>query len=735
MSSGLIKSFCFGLNPFDFLRQELTLTPLQRLTAKRIFIGLILIALIMEATRLPNSRSLGVYIAILTAPLMLTSRMAYDNALSLSKLLVLGLGSGILVLIMTSDQGWLRLPVSIGIIVMMVFDARSRKMQSMSAIFFGSTVLYYTSQPLQSLDNALWDIPILIGPLLMMMLLSAHLLWPIKAHEVLHQRVMTRMDGLEALLQMLRGLTPGCLPDSAMPRSHSSPGWMADALKQLDDAVRDDKGMQARFGGWVATIMELDNLDAGLTDYQRLWLDAKTPRPMTAHELTVIEAIVRRFENARAILTSKGTLRPEEEGPPVEALKSPEVEQILRRQFLAAERLLRATDAIWHGDPDSSWSLPPSNPVQLPSLFDRMNDPDNRLLLLWALKVGLASFFVCLIVQSLDGNYIDTAILTTIIVADSTLGADYRKSIMRVSGAFLGAIMGYVWLIMGQPLSDTIAGFLMTTMPFLAICAWVGATGPRLNYAGIQMGLAFSMIVFSELEPGTYLGAGWYRVLGILLGISVMGIVDYLLWPIRSIFMARYRLIQSFHFMVSVLRKNPDQTDFTEAQSVQILRMLDQNLMDAAFFLNFARMEPGSSQPESRREVAATTAIIQSLHYLSKIMESRHRLYLECRPMLKGLLLDELQTPMKGAYAHQYEAMAQYLQSGKTSENLAILEEELHRIVVRMEALEAFQTMTGRERFYLEALIDLEHKHANAVADIRTQIEENLASRTLTANP
>jgi hypothetical protein len=186
--------------------------------------------------------------------------------------------------------------------------------------------------------------------------------------------------------------------------------------------------------------------------------------------------------------------------------------------------------------------------------------------------------------------------------------------------------------------------------------------------------------------------------------------------------------------MVSVLRKNPDQTDFTEGQSVQILRMLDQNLVDAAYFLNFARMEPGSSQPENRREVAATNAIIQSLHYLSKIMESRHRLYLECRPMLKGLLLDELQTPLKKAYAAQYDAMNQYLQSGTRSSNLNILGEELMRVISRMEALEAFKSLTDRERFYLDALIDIEHKHANAVVDLRTQIEENLAARAIPAN-
>jgi len=736
MSSGLIRSFCYGMKPSEFLRQELSLSPIQKILAQRIFIGLILLAVIIEATRMPSSRSTGVYIGMLVPSLMITTRMAYDNALALGKLLLGATFTGIAVLILTSDQGWFRLPLAIGIIVLMMFDARLRRMQSLAPIFFGAITLYNVNQPVQAIENALWNIPILIGPLIMTMALSAHVLWPIKPIQVLNQRIMTRMAGLDHLLAMLGSLPAGSLPNSAMPRFHTSPGWTADALKHLDDGARDDPKMLEDYSGWVATVMELDNLDAGLADYQRLWLDAEIPRPITANEITVIASIRILFEQARDLLTSEGQKPLEGTTPPVDALQAEEVSQILKRQYLTAARLKRAVLSLYDKDPDDIAPLAPPSPSSTPQTnpWQRLNAKENLPVLLWSLKVGIACFIVSLIVQSLDANVVDTAILTTIIVADSTLGADFRKSIMRLSGACLGALLGYFWLILGQPLSDTIAGFLVTLAPCLALCAWCAATGPRISYAGLQMGLAFSMIVFVEQEPGTYLGAGWYRVLGIFLGISVMGVVDYLVWPVRSIVMTRLRLIQTFNFIVSLLRKNPNQTDFSEAGSVQMLRLMDQNLVDAAYFLNFARMEPGSSQPENRREVSATSAIIEALHYLSKIMESRHRLYLECRPMLTGLMLDEMQTPLKRAYADQYEAMANYLQSGVLSPNLSILSDELERVIGRLSALEAFNTLTPRERFYVEALIDLEHKHARAVANVRAQIEENLAARAIPVN-
>lgn len=731
MRSGLINSFFFGLRPLEFLRLELALSPLQKLIAKRIFITLMLLALIMESTRMPSSRAVGAFIAIMLPALMVTTRMAYDVAAAVGKLLLLGLLSGMLILMITLDQGWMRLPLSIAIIVLMLFDGRLRRIQSIAPIFFGTIALYNAEQPAQGIDTALWDIVTLLGPLLLAMVLSAHVLWPIKAIDVLDQRIMLRMQGLDRLLKVLTALGPEDHPAADMPRSNLTPGWTSDALRHLDDALRDDPEMQAHHHGWLSTVMELDALDVGLSDYYRLWLDAEIPVAISPNEHAIIEAIAQHFTETRAVLVSHGKQLPPDDSPHPAAIEASDIPQILKRQYLGSLRLKRAAVAIYREDETSDTPPTPSPPPAKVSFFERLNAEENRPILLWALKVGIACFLVSLIVESLDANTIDTAILTTIIVADSTLGADFRKSLMRVSGAISGAILGILWLILGQPISETIAGFLVTVSPFLAICAWFGATGPRLSYVGIQMGLAFSLIVFSEFEPGTYLGAGWYRFLGILLGISVMGFVDYLLWPARSLVIVRLRLIQSLKVVVSNLRKNPERTDFTEALSVAQLRLLDQSLTEASYLLNFARMEPGAGRPGYLREVCATSAIIEAMHFLSKITAARHRLYIDCRAMLGGHLLDELHTPLKSAYAEQFEAMAMYLQSGIKSPHLVALEDELEIVIGRLQAYDAFRTLSVRERFHIDALIDLEQKHARALSDLREQIEDNLASRAI----
>lgn len=731
---GLIESLCYGLKPSEFIRQELSLNPLQLIVAKRIFVLLMIFAVIIEATRLPQARVVGMFVALLMPPLMVTSRMAYDGIWSFAKLIIIGASLGILILVVTLDQGWMRLPIAISVIILMMFDARVHRVPSLTPVYFGIIALYNTNQIQSSLDNALWYFPILLGPLVLAGLLSATILWPLRATDVFRKRMQIRMEGTDRLISALIAIAPGEAPDPGMKRSHSMPGWTADTLKQLDDAARDEADIARRKDAWSACIMEIDNLDGGLSDYQRLWLDSPSPAPVSREEHAVLEGIRNQFALARNILDSNGQIRPSPDITLSIPLDHPKVSHILRRQYLAAERLTRNLDALHHDSPSPEVPLKPPAPSETKGLFAAINDPENRQILLWSLKVGIACFIVSLMVESMEANTVDTAILTTIIVADSTLGADFRKSVMRLTGALLGAVLGYLWLILGQPAADTIAGFLVTIIPFLALVSWCCATSPRMSYAGVQMGLAFCMIAFGDLEPGTYLGSGWYRVLGILLGISVMGLVDYLLWPARSIVMARLRLIQIFRMIETNLRKSPDMADFTIAVSVRMLRSMDQNLKDAKYFLDFARLEPGSSQAWVRREMEATDALIQGLLYLSKVIESRHRLYLDGRAIIDSLYLAKLQSPIKLAYADEYKAMARYLQTGERLERDHIFEDELGVFIARLEAIEAFQTLNDQERLFVDALLDLERKHAQVLREIRAQIEDNLVSRAIPLN-
>jgi hypothetical protein len=205
-----------------------------------------------------------------------------------------------------------------------------------------------------------------------------------------------------------------------------------------------------------------------------------------------------------------------------------------------------------------------------------------------------------------------------------------------------------------------------------------------------------------------------------------MGVVDYFLWPAKSVDMARLRLIQTLSQIRDNLRRNPGVSDLNLELSVSTLRMMDSNLKDAVYFLDFARMEPGSSQPKARRVVSNTSALIQSVTYLSKIIESRHRLFLERRTTIGKTVLGEVQTPLKKAYAEEYDAQVQALVHLRPTGEKIDLEDQLSRLIQRMEALEAFKNVSDDERRYIDALIDLEQKHVRALLAIRRGIDESL---------
>lgn len=726
MLTKLVENLCYGMRPSEFLRQELTLNPLQRRTAQRIFVILVLFAILSVSTRMPENRVTAFFLAILLPQIILTSRMAMDTMALMCRLIVISILASLITLLLWQDQGWFRYPFAIMLIVLMMFHARKSRISNIVAIFYGSLVLYNTSDPVRAVDNSLWTFLIMNGAIVVSAGLIAFALWPQSALEFFRERVRLRLKETLELLSELADLNPGCFPDPQFKKARHTAGWTADALKHLDDTIQDHPIFAERKAYWVEAVMELDTLSGGLTDFQRLWLDADPPRPITSGELAVIQAIKAQLLRVQTLFESRGKHAFPDPISAPEALRQPEMNPLLIRQYLAVDRLMASLVDIYQGEP-----LPLSPPQRtepnkpFPDWCYNRYWEENLPILLWSLKVAIACAIVTLLVISLDAGKVDTAILTTIVVADSTLGADVRKSIMRLTGALLGAVLGYLWLILGQPLADTIAGFLVTLAPFLFLCAWASATSPRINYAGMQMGLAFTMIVFAEFEPGTYLGTGWYRVLGILLGISVMGLVDYFLWPAKSVDMARLRLIQTLTQIRDNLRKNPGVSDLNLELSASTLRMMDSNLKDAAYFLDFARMEPGSSQPKARQIVSNTSALIQAVTYLSKIIESRHRLFLERRTNIGKTILGEVQTPLKEAYADAYDAQVQALRQQKAIRKDIDLEDQLSRLVLRMEALEAFKHVTEEERRYIDALIDLERKHVRAILALCDQINES----------
>ena len=69
----------------------------------------------------------------------------------------------------------------------------------------------------------------------------------------------------------------------------------------------------------------------------------------------------------------------------------------------------------------------------------------------------------------------------------------------------------------------------------LAIAGWVATGSERISYAGLQLAFAFFYSVFQGYAPDTDLDNVRNRVVGILFGLIVTGLVFQYIWPERAI--------------------------------------------------------------------------------------------------------------------------------------------------------------------------------------------------------
>ncbi len=115
----------------------------------------------------------------------------------------------------------------------------------------------------------------------------------------------------------------------------------------------------------------------------------------------------------------------------------------------------------------------------------------------FGIKFSLGAILCTLIVESLDWPDINTAIPTCLVAAQTSLGADYRLSLLRLSGAVLGGLCAYFYVLVFQSQLDTIAGFVIATIPVWALAAWISSGSERIAYMGRQLGFSFATVRFT----------------------------------------------------------------------------------------------------------------------------------------------------------------------------------------------------------------------------------------------
>jgi multidrug resistance protein MdtO len=163
---------------------------------------------------------------------------------------------------------------------------------------------------------------------------------------------------------------------------------------------------------------------------------------------------------------------------------------------------------------------------------------------------------------------------------------------------------------------DTIASLIVVVACAAAIAGWVAAGSELISYAGLQIAFAFFYSVFQGYAPDTDLDNVRNRVIGILFGLIVTGLVFRYIWPERTIDRLRAALRQALRQLAQLLR-----TDGGKPEPEGLVAKVSTELAQAqrqAELASFESEELGATDQASKNELEDVLAHAQEIFASAK---------------------------------------------------------------------------------------------------------------------
>jgi multidrug resistance protein MdtO len=187
---------------------------------------------------------------------------------------------------------------------------------------------------------------------------------------------------------------------------------------------------------------------------------------------------------------------------------------------------------------------PDANRIFIPDAF---SNPEH---LRYVLGGTLAAMLCYVFYVSLDWRNLSTSLTTCVLTALTTVGSSRQKQVLRIAGFVLGGVIAGIGAqIFILPSIDSIGGFTVLFAIMTAVAGWVATSSSRLSYAGVQIAFSFYLIQLSDFSIQTSLTLPRDRVLGVLLGVTMMWLVFERAYPRSAadgmvrIFVANLRLL------------------------------------------------------------------------------------------------------------------------------------------------------------------------------------------------
>jgi multidrug resistance protein MdtO len=220
----------------------------------------------------------------------------------------------------------------------------------------------------------------------------------------------------------------------------------------------------------------------------------------------------------------------------------------------------------------------------------------------FALKVTFAAMFCYLVYQGIDWSGIHTAFITCTFIALESTGATLHKGVLRMGGCIIGGALALLTIVFLMPHMVTIASLVVVVACASAIAGWVATGNEMISYAGLQIAFAFFYSVFQGYAPDTDLDNVRNRVVGILFGLIVTGLVFAYIWPEHTIDRFRDALRAALRQLARLFEIPRPETsiEMAKSEAQSLIRKTETSVQQARRYAELMQFELEELQPADR---------------------------------------------------------------------------------------------------------------------------------------
>ena len=161
--------------------------------------------------------------------------------------------------------------------------------------------------------------------------------------------------------------------------------------------------------------------------------------------------------------------------------------------------------------------VPSKKTSEEPAMADKKDFTDEE----FATRATVATMACYMFASMTDWSGIHTCMITCAVSAMNNVDSQVFKQRLRIIGASIGGLMGFLAMLL-IPHMDNLMGVLLIMAFGTGISAWVCMGRVKYSYIGVQMGLAFVMLVAQDPHATTEFTVIRDRLVGILVGLFAM---------------------------------------------------------------------------------------------------------------------------------------------------------------------------------------------------------------------